>query len=135
MREIQRLRQEQEIHARNTAEVQYSPTLMVELRQLRQRKEELERRMGALQENRRELMVQLEGLMNLLKVSLPLLSYGIACIMIFKTRKFQIYSSYKVLFLCYIGIFMLPHLVSKLVNIECGIFQNLCALMEVVFPV
>ena len=77
MREIQRLRQEQEIHARNTAEVQYSPTLMVELRQLRQRKEELERRMGALQENRRELMVQLEGLMNLLKVSLPLLRYQV----------------------------------------------------------
>ncbi len=36
---------------------------------LRQRKDELEMRMSALQETRRELMVQLEGLMKLLKVS------------------------------------------------------------------
>lgn len=35
---------------------------------LRQRKDELEQRMSALQESRRELMVQLEGLMKLLKV-------------------------------------------------------------------
>lgn len=35
---------------------------------LRQRKEELEQRMSALQESRRELMVQLEQLMLLLKV-------------------------------------------------------------------
>lgn len=34
----------------------------------RQRKDELEQRMSALQESRRELMVQLEGLMKLLKV-------------------------------------------------------------------
>ena len=34
----------------------------------RHRKDELERRMSALQESRRELMVQLEGLMRLLKV-------------------------------------------------------------------
>ncbi|GAA6094041.1 dystrobrevin, beta a isoform X1, partial [Tachysurus ichikawai] len=32
-----------------------------------QRKDELEQRMSALQESRRELMVQLEGLMKLLK--------------------------------------------------------------------
>jgi len=36
----------------------------------RHRKDELERRMSALQESRRELMVQLEGLMRLLKVQL-----------------------------------------------------------------
>ena len=36
----------------------------------RQRKDELEQRMSALQESRRELMVQLEGLMKLLKVPL-----------------------------------------------------------------
>lgn len=35
----------------------------------RHRKDELERRMSALQESRRELMVQLEGLMRLLKVN------------------------------------------------------------------
>ena len=35
---------------------------------LRQQKDELEQRMSALQESRRELMVQLEGLMKLLKV-------------------------------------------------------------------
>ena len=38
----------------------------------RQRKDELEQRMSALQESRRELMVQLEGLMRLLKVRLEL---------------------------------------------------------------
>ncbi|KAK3090380.1 hypothetical protein FSP39_011346 [Pinctada imbricata] len=69
MREIHRLRIEQEAHARSAAEVQYSPTLLVELRQLRQRKEELEHRMHTLQENRKELMVQLESLMNLLKIN------------------------------------------------------------------
>jgi len=42
---------------------------LAELKLLRQRKDELELRMSALQESRRELMVQLEGLMNLLKVS------------------------------------------------------------------
>lgn len=35
---------------------------------VRHRKDELEKRMSALQESRRELMVQLEGLMRLLKV-------------------------------------------------------------------
>ncbi|XP_033846342.1 dystrobrevin beta-like isoform X1 [Periophthalmus magnuspinnatus] len=44
-----------------------NPTLLAELRQLRQRKDELEQRMSTLQESRRELMVQLEGLMKLLK--------------------------------------------------------------------
>lgn len=40
----------------------------------RQRKDELEQRMSALQESRRELMVQLEGLMKLLKVRTCVLS-------------------------------------------------------------
>lgn len=38
------------------------------VKKIRQRKDELEQRMSALQESRRELMVQLEGLMKLLKV-------------------------------------------------------------------
>ena len=45
-----------------------NPTLLAELRLLRQRRDELEARMAALQDSRRELMVQLEGLMKLLKV-------------------------------------------------------------------
>ena len=68
MHEIQRLRIEQEIHAKNTAEAQYNPTLMAELRLLRQRKDELENRMQALQESRKDLVMQLESLMKLLKV-------------------------------------------------------------------
>lgn len=43
---------------------------MAELRALRQRKDELESHLGALQDSRRQLMVQLEGLMKLLKVCL-----------------------------------------------------------------
>ena len=66
MREIQRLRQEHDEAMR--AHPQRNPTLLAELRLLRQRKDELELRMAALQESRRELMVQLEGLMKLLKV-------------------------------------------------------------------
>ena len=69
MREIQRLRIEQEAHAKVTPDIQpRNPTLLAELRLLRQRRDELEARMAALQESRRELMVQLEGLMKLLKV-------------------------------------------------------------------
>ena len=70
MHEIQRLRMEQEVHAKNTAEAQYNPTLMAELRLLRQRKDELENRMQALQESRKDLVMQLEHLMKLLKVKL-----------------------------------------------------------------
>src|SRR5688572_11034237 len=48
-----------------------SPTpLAFELHLLRQRRDELESRMRALQGSRRELMMQLEGLMKLLKVCL-----------------------------------------------------------------
>jgi hypothetical protein len=46
---------------------QDSPQLMHELRALRQRKGELEGHLGALQDSRRQLMQQLEGLMKLLK--------------------------------------------------------------------
>lgn len=68
LQEIQRLRLEHEQASQPTAEkAQQNPTLLAELRLLRQRKDELEQRMSALQESRRELMVQLEGLMKLLK--------------------------------------------------------------------
>lgn len=45
-----------------------NPALMSELRALRQRKDELENHLSNLQDSRRHLMVQLEGLMKLLKV-------------------------------------------------------------------
>ncbi|XP_072913196.1 dystrobrevin beta isoform X8 [Hemitrygon akajei] len=68
LQEIQRLRLEHEQASQQTPEkAQQNPTLLAELRLLRQRKDELEQRMSALQESRRELMVQLEGLMKLLK--------------------------------------------------------------------
>uniref|UniRef100_A0A2K6L6T7 ZZ-type domain-containing protein n=1 Tax=Rhinopithecus bieti TaxID=61621 RepID=A0A2K6L6T7_RHIBE len=68
LQEIQRLRLEHEQASQPTPEkAQQNPTLLAELRLLRQRKDELEQRMSALQESRRELMVQLEELMKLLK--------------------------------------------------------------------
>ncbi|XP_066540026.1 dystrobrevin alpha isoform X1 [Hoplias malabaricus] len=68
LQEIQRLRQQHdEASCPSVDKGQQNPTLLAELRQLRQRKEELEQRMSALQESRRELMVQLEQLMLLLK--------------------------------------------------------------------
>ncbi|KAH3695951.1 hypothetical protein DPMN_083410 [Dreissena polymorpha] len=70
MREIQRLRMEQEAHAKKTANTQYNPTLMAELMLLRQRKDDLENRMSALQDSRKDLVTQLEALMKLLKASL-----------------------------------------------------------------
>uniref|UniRef100_A0A6B2EBT9 Dystrobrevin n=1 Tax=Phlebotomus kandelakii TaxID=1109342 RepID=A0A6B2EBT9_9DIPT len=63
MREIARLRRQQEAEQMN----QESPALMNELRALRQRKGELEGHLGALQDSRRQLMAQLEGLMRMLK--------------------------------------------------------------------
>lgn len=63
MREIARLRRQQEAEQLT----QESPALMNELRALRQRKGELEGHLGALQDSRRQLMVQLEGLMRMLK--------------------------------------------------------------------
>ncbi|XP_052256806.1 dystrobrevin beta-like [Dreissena polymorpha] len=71
MREIQRLRMEQEAHAKKTANTQYNPTLMAELMLLRQRKDDLENRMSALQDSRKDLVTQLEALMKLLKSQPP----------------------------------------------------------------
>uniref|UniRef100_A0A3P9JHR4 Dystrobrevin n=1 Tax=Oryzias latipes TaxID=8090 RepID=A0A3P9JHR4_ORYLA len=66
--EIKRLRAEHDAACQpSPGRSSTNPTLLAELRQLRQRKDELEQRMSSLQESRRELMVQLEGLMKLLK--------------------------------------------------------------------
>lgn len=62
MREIQKLRQQEQETMGGE-----SPQLVSELRALRQRKGELEGHLGALQDSRRQLMQQLEGLMKLLK--------------------------------------------------------------------
>ncbi|XP_056105304.1 dystrobrevin alpha isoform X4 [Rhinichthys klamathensis goyatoka] len=68
LQEIQRLRQQHEEASQPPLDKnQQNPMLLAELRLLRQRKEELEQRMSALQDSRRELMVQLEHLMLLLK--------------------------------------------------------------------
>lgn len=45
-----------------------NPLLMNELRALRMRKDELETHLSSLQDSRRQLMIQLEGLMKMLKV-------------------------------------------------------------------
>ncbi|KAG8196670.1 hypothetical protein JTE90_006579 [Oedothorax gibbosus] len=66
MREIVRLRKQQEQEDAVLSKEQ-NPTLIHELRALRQRKEELESHLSTLQESRRELMVQLEALMKMLK--------------------------------------------------------------------
>uniref|UniRef100_A0A673AGW3 Dystrobrevin beta-like n=1 Tax=Sphaeramia orbicularis TaxID=375764 RepID=A0A673AGW3_9TELE len=66
--EIKRLRAEHDAACQPSPDKgSTNPTLLAELRLLRQRKDELEQRMSSLQESRRELMVQLEGLMKLLK--------------------------------------------------------------------
>ncbi|XP_035027101.1 dystrobrevin alpha isoform X10 [Hippoglossus stenolepis] len=72
LQEIQRLRvQHEEASQPPPDKGQQNPTLLAELRLLRQRKDELEQRMSSLQESRRELMVQLEQLMMLLKTQGP----------------------------------------------------------------
>uniref|UniRef100_A0A3Q2PFR2 Dystrobrevin n=1 Tax=Fundulus heteroclitus TaxID=8078 RepID=A0A3Q2PFR2_FUNHE len=72
LQEIQRLRlQHEEASQQPPDRGQQNPTLLAELRLLRQRKDELEQRMSSLQESRRELMVQLEQLMMLLKTQGP----------------------------------------------------------------
>jgi hypothetical protein len=70
-----------------------NPALMAELRALRQRKDELESHLGALQDSRRQLMVQLEGLMKLLKVCVIyfiLLSTNLFCM--YKIQLVSIFS-------------------------------------------
>lgn len=47
-----------------------NPALMNELRALRMRKDELETHLTTLQDSRRQLMIQLEGLMKMLKVKI-----------------------------------------------------------------
>ncbi|XP_076181726.1 dystrobrevin beta isoform X4 [Ptiloglossa arizonensis] len=63
MREIARLRRQQEIEAAGLE----NPALMSELRALRQRKDELESHLATLQDSRKQLMIQLESLMKMLK--------------------------------------------------------------------
>lgn len=66
MREIARLRRQQELESHGVE----NPALMHELRALRMRKDELETHLTTLQDSRRQLMIQLEGLMKMLKVFL-----------------------------------------------------------------
>ncbi|XP_034944821.1 dystrobrevin beta isoform X2 [Chelonus insularis] len=63
LREIARLRRQQEIEGSGVE----NPTLMNELRALRLRKDELESHLSALQDSRKQLMIQLESLMRMLK--------------------------------------------------------------------
>ncbi|XP_063905364.1 dystrobrevin beta isoform X3 [Zophobas morio] len=65
MREIARLRRQQELE--NSGHGTENPVLMNELRALRMRKDELETHLTTLQDSRRQLMIQLEGLMKMLK--------------------------------------------------------------------
>ncbi|XP_020951913.1 dystrobrevin alpha isoform X11 [Sus scrofa] len=96
LQEIQRLRLEHEQASQPTPEkAQQNPTLLAELRLLRQRKDELEQRMSALQESRRELMVQLEGLMKLLKKTFPAISVENALSLLNKIH-FSLYQTCKV---------------------------------------
>lgn len=76
LQEIQQLKAEHDEATKNAQQMgseqtTVDPNLLTELRVLRQRKDELEMRMSTLQETRRELMVQLEGLMKLLKNTEP----------------------------------------------------------------
>ncbi|XP_060807217.1 dystrobrevin beta-like [Amyelois transitella] len=69
MREIARLRRQQEAEAAGsgTSGSGSAPPLVSELRALRQRKDELEGHLSSLQESRKHLMQQLQGLMRMLK--------------------------------------------------------------------
>lgn len=72
--EIRSLREEREAAAEQPDAAAVDPAQMDELKGLRQKKDELELRMSSLQETRKELMSQLEGLMSILKVRfLPLI--------------------------------------------------------------
>lgn len=69
MKEIARLRKQQE--AEEYGGLEENPALMNELRALRLRKHELETHLTTLQDSRKHLMIQLEGLMKLLKNHQP----------------------------------------------------------------
>jgi len=77
LQEIQQLKAEHEVTTKNAQQMgttetsSVDPNLLSELRVLRQRKDELEMRMSTLQETRRTLMVELEGLMKFLKNTEP----------------------------------------------------------------
>uniref|UniRef100_A0A8C7E4L4 DTNA n=1 Tax=Naja naja TaxID=35670 RepID=A0A8C7E4L4_NAJNA len=82
LQEIHRLRLEHEQASQTTPEKQFQVCAhWMALHQIHlaelflQRKDELEQRMSALQESRRELMVQLEGLMKLLKAERLVVRY------------------------------------------------------------
>ena len=69
LEEIRNLREVREAAADQPNAPSADPAQMEELKGLRQKKDELELRMSSLQETRKELMSQLEGLMSILKVS------------------------------------------------------------------
>lgn len=69
MREIIRLRRQQE-EEDEALRSERNPTLLAELRALRMRKADLERHLSSLQESRRDLVLQLEVLMRMLKVKI-----------------------------------------------------------------
>ena len=69
LEEIRNLREIREASADQQNASTADPAQIEELKGLRQKKDELELRMSSLQETRKELMSQLEGLMSILKVS------------------------------------------------------------------
>ncbi|GBM61177.1 Dystrobrevin beta [Araneus ventricosus] len=73
MREIIRLRKQQE-EEDEALRSDRNPTLLSELRALRMRKMDLERHLSSLQESRRDLVLQLDVLMRMLKDHSPLSS-------------------------------------------------------------
>ncbi|XP_054720150.1 dystrobrevin beta-like [Uloborus diversus] len=73
MREIIRLRKQQE-EEDEALRSERNPTLLAELRALRLRKADLERHLSSLQESRRDLVLQLDVLMRMLKDHSPLSS-------------------------------------------------------------
>lgn len=68
LQEIRGLREERDATTDQPNDTTADPALVEELKGLRQKKDELELRMSGLQETRKELMSQLEGLMSILKV-------------------------------------------------------------------
>lgn len=67
LKSLNHSRRQQELEGVCASGFEDNPALMSELRALRMRKDELETHLSSLQDSRRHLMVQLEGLMRLLK--------------------------------------------------------------------
>lgn len=61
-------RRQQELEGNGVHDKEENPALVTELRALRLRKDELENHLQNLQDSRRQLLIQLEGLMKMLKV-------------------------------------------------------------------